>query len=136
MGDAHATEETSGEELVVGREQGRGFVQDGHPSGGERTQRPQPVVDAVERSQHVQTPERSITGAEDLERPLRGHPLPDEIAASSGCEGFVRGRRPARDERKAHRETMTRLEENAKRFTIFLGESISLLCCRKPIGVP
>jgi hypothetical protein len=40
MDDAHTVEETGGEELVVGREQGRSFVQDGHPPRGERAQRP------------------------------------------------------------------------------------------------
>jgi hypothetical protein len=73
MGDAGTAEEASGEELVVGREERRRFVQDGDTPSGERAERPESVVDAVERRQDVQAPERGVTRLEHPERVLRAH---------------------------------------------------------------
>jgi len=93
------------EKLVVRREQRRGVVQDDHATSLERPEHPHPVVDPVERRQHVQTPERDVSGSKHVERFLGRHPLPAHSVGDRAGDRLVRRRAPASDEREAHEST-------------------------------
>jgi len=102
MRDIATPKHAGGQQLVVGREQRRGVIQDVDATGGECPERPEPVVHAVERRKHVQTTERSVPGAQNLERTAWSHRLPAEAVAGRIRERVVRRRRAAGDERKSH----------------------------------
>ena len=64
MREPGSAEEPGGEKLVVGREQRAGGVENLDSCRLERAERPQAVVDAVERRQHVEAAQRRVAGAE------------------------------------------------------------------------
>ena len=65
MWEARPSEDSSGEQLVVGREERARAVEDRHTAGCENAERPEAVVDAVERRAHVEAPECRVGGASD-----------------------------------------------------------------------
>jgi len=97
MRDGATPKHSGSQQLVVGREQRSGVVQDVNASCGERPQRPEPVVHAVEGGKHVQTTERRVAGTHGLERTPWGHRLPGQAVGRRIRERVVRRRRSAGD---------------------------------------
>ena len=88
-GKPGAAQQPGGEELVVRREQRRGTVQHRDAARLERSERPEAVVDAVERRQHVDPADRAVARAQRLER----------LGRASAATSRRRGNRPARGPR-------------------------------------
>ena len=84
------------------REQGRGAVQHRHAARLERSERPEPVVDAVERRQHVDPADRAIARAQRLERLGGGQERPVRAVAADPHEGLVGEGRSLGDDGDPH----------------------------------
>jgi hypothetical protein len=82
-------QDPGGEQLVVPREERPGIVQDVHSTGGERSERPEAVVDSVERGGAVESAERPVSGTEDVERLLRRELLPDGPSISAWVRALL-----------------------------------------------
>ena len=89
VGDARAREQPGGEELVVGREERRGVVQDRDSAGRELSERLHADLDPVQGRAHVEPGECDVAGAQHRESADR---IEQQPVAGAG-EGDV-GRAP------------------------------------------
>jgi hypothetical protein len=97
-----AAQKPGGKELVVSGEQGRRVVQHVNAARGKSTERPQPIVDPVERRQNIEPPERAVARTKDLKCLRWGQWGPGARSDQRVRKRFVRGRGPTRDERELH----------------------------------
>ena len=90
------------QELVVGGQQRSGAVEDADAARGQRAERPEPVLDAVEPFDDVEPAERNGARLQQRRRLLgREDPRVDAARSRSG-ERDVRGSTPLGDDRKQH----------------------------------
>ena len=107
-----AAEDARGEQLVVREDERVWPVEDANAGLLEPFERPEPVLDAVERAAHVEPRERDVATAERQQRFARGeHLARDPIPARRG-EREVRGARAVRDDGETHPlSTLRRISE-------------------------
>ena len=119
-------EEARGQKLVVGGEQEGRPVEHADAAGRENAERPEAVVDAVERRPHVEPTERGVAGAEPLERLDRSHGHELQTVETDGGECERGGCRLAGDDGDEHggRSKVTRTaDRKALLRTVTVRES-------------
>jgi hypothetical protein len=99
LGKAQAAEPERGLQLVVARDQRRGWVEDADPASLDPVELPGALLDAVERPPNVQSAEHDVSPRHESTQPrwfeeLRSHPPLVEGAH----EELVRERRLSRDD--------------------------------------
>ncbi len=97
-----AKQEPGGQKLVVGGEQRAGPVERADAAGRERAERPEPVLDAVERREHVEPAERGVAVTELGDRLLGRVEAEAHSARRGGGERKVRFGRALGDDRELH----------------------------------
>jgi hypothetical protein len=95
-------QEPGGQKLVVGGQQRACPVERADAAGGERAERPEPVLDSVERRQHVEPSQRSVALAELGDRLLGREETEAHSARRGGRERKVRFGRALGDDRELH----------------------------------
>ena len=97
-----AKQEPGGQKLVVGGEQRARPVERADAAGRERAERPEPVLDAVERRQDVEPPERGVAVLELGDRLLGREEAEADAARRGGGEREVRFGGALGDDRELH----------------------------------
>jgi hypothetical protein len=95
-------QDLGGQQLVVCREQRAGAVEDDDSARGERSERPEAVLDAVQPLDDVQTAERDRSRLQQRSGLVRDENARIDAAGRRRSEGDVRGGATLGDDREQH----------------------------------
>jgi hypothetical protein len=105
-------QDARGEQLVVREHDTIGAVEHADPRLREPLERPEAVLEPVERRANVESGERDVTAAERQQCLARGQQLARDAVPTARCERKIGGARAVGDDGETHpRSTLSRMHE-------------------------